>query len=129
MTVHEDMRKPFETADCANYGVLKANAKNNRNNPTEAESCLWHHLSKDELGVRFRRQYVIDNFIVDFVCLKKKLIIEIDGGYHFEENQQLSDEARTSISEKLGFRVIRFTNEEVLFDIETTISKIKNIIS
>lgn len=123
------MKKPFETADCANYGVLKANAKKNRKNPTEAESCLWHHLSKDELGVRFRRQHIIDNFIVDFACLKKKLIIEIDGGYHFEEEQQSSDEARTAILGKMGFKVIRFTNEEVLFDIENTISKIKEIIN
>lgn len=122
------MRKPFETADCENYDLLKANARNYRKNPTEAESCLWHYLSKDELGVRFRRQHVVGNFIVDFACLKKKLIIEVDGGYHFEEEQQISDEARTAIFEDMGFRVIRFTNEEVLFDTENTILRIKDTI-
>lgn len=96
-----------------------------RKNPTEAESILWRFIRKKQLGVKFNRQYVIDTYIVDFVCLEKQLILEVDGKYHFSEEQQRWDEQRTNILNNLGFEVLRFNNEEVLCDSDNVIQKVK----
>ena len=93
------------------------NAKDNRKNMTPAESVLWESLRGKRLGVRFRRQHPVYDYIPDFVCLEKRLIVEVDGGYHFIGDQQVSDEGRTQYLNQFGFEVIRFTNEEVLADI------------
>ena len=71
---------------------------------------------------------IIGEFIADFACLPKRLIIEIDGGYHQLPTQQISDAKRTTWLEKKGFKVVRFTNEEILFDTENTIKKIQEYI-
>ena len=76
-------------------------------------------------GSRFVRQYIIGDYIVDFANLYTKLIIEVDGGYHSEPRQAEDDEIRTQHLEAMGFRVIRFSNEEVLFDIEKTLETIE----
>jgi len=107
------------------YGLLKQFVKENRINPTQAEAVLWQFLRGDQLGEHFRRQHIIGPFIADFACLPKRVIIEIDGGYHQLPNQQLSDAERTVWLEKMGFIIIRFTNEEVLFNLEETIRIIK----
>ncbi len=118
--------KPYNTANPLNYELLKENAKKRRKNPTEAENFLWKNLqSKDLENYKFRREHIIGDFIVDFVCLSKQLVIEIDGGYHNEENQQELDKLRTEYLNKQGFTVIRFTNENILFDIENTLNAIK----
>ena len=98
-----------------------------RNNPTEAEAVLWKCLRNKELGIKFRRQHIIDEFIVDFVNLETGLIIEVDGGYHNKEEQKILDQERTDILEKKGFRIIRFLNEEVLFSPEEVCYKIKAV--
>ena len=85
---------------------------------------LWRVLKGKRFGVKFTRQHIIYDFIVDFVCLSKKLIIEVDGPYHCSREQTEKDECRTRILEELGFRVIRFTNEEVLKDTFSVIEKI-----
>ncbi len=72
------------------------------------------------------RQHVIGDYIVDFVCRDDGLVIELDGAYHAEREQQMDDEIRTHDLEKMGFRVIRFTNEEVLYDIEAVLEEIEN---
>jgi len=77
-------------------------------------------------GQKFLRQHIIGDYIVDFVCQENGLIIEVDGGYHAEREQQEDDAIRTSILEEQGFHVIRFTNEEVLFDIENVLETISN---
>ena len=100
-------------------------AKENRKNPTEAENVLWNQLRNKKLGDKFRQQHLIDDFIVDFVCLSKNLVIEVDGGYHNDENQKILDEERTFILNKKGFDVIRFLNEEVLGNIDEVLNKIK----
>lgn len=92
---------------------------------TEAEKCLWNYLRGNSLGVRFRKQQVIDDYIVDFACLSKQLVIELDGGYHFEKEQMEFDRIRTEQLEHLGFKVIRFTNEEVFCNIEKVLETIK----
>ena len=119
----------FKTAYPDSYSVTKENAKTNRSNMTDAESLLWHYLRQEQLGVRFRRQHVIGDYIVDFICLKQRLIIEIDGGYHNDILQQQEDRIRQNWLESMDYKVIRFTNEEVFYNIETVISTIKGNIN
>ena len=107
-----------------NYLLLQDKAKEMRNNPTPAEAVLWKCLKNKELGIKFRRQHIIDEFIVDFVNLETVLIIEVDGGYHNKEDQKISDQERTEILERKGFKIIRFLNEEVLFSPEEVCYKI-----
>ena len=89
---------------------------------------LWECLRGGQLGVRFRRQHPIAGYIPDFVCLKKRLVVEVDGGYHFIDDQQVSDEERTYHLKKHGFEVIRFTNDEVLGNIDEVVTIIKDTI-
>jgi len=105
------------------------NAKRNRKEQTEAENILWQALRNNQLDVKFRRQHPIENFIVDFVCLQKRLIIEVDGGYHNIPEQKELDEARTIELENIGFTVIRFTNEEVIHSTDAVLNKIKKALS
>jgi len=100
-------------------------ARLNRMNATETEAMLWQQVRGGNLGLKFRRQHPIDVYIVDFVCLSKALIVEIDGGYHKDKEQQFYDNERTKLLETIGFKVIRFTNEEILRELEQVIAKIK----
>jgi guanylate kinase len=95
---------------------------------TPAESALWECLRSKNLGVRFRRQHPVFGYIPDFVCLEKQLIVEVDGGYHFIGDQQVSDEERTRYLNQYGFEVIRFTNDEILNNIDGVINQIKDAI-
>jgi isoleucyl-tRNA synthetase len=105
----------YQTARNSAYPLLKELAEKQKENPTEAERVLWNNLSGKKLeGFKFRRQHIIDQFIVDFVCLEKQLVIEIDGAIHNLPENQISDAERTKILNELGYKVIRFTNEEVL---------------
>ncbi len=106
--------------------MLKEFANANRSNPTEAESILWNYVRADGMGYRFKRQHIIDCYIADFVCLDKALVIEVDGGYHQLPTQVTSDKERSERLNELGFRVLRFTNEEIMCDIENVIEQIKN---
>ena len=92
---------------------------------TPAESVLWEYLRGHQLGVQFRRQHPIYGYIPDFVCLRKRLVVEVDGAYHYLGDQPISDEERTKYLNEYGFDVIRFTNEEVLNDTVNVINKIK----
>ena len=88
-------------------------AKQLRANMTEAEKALWYHLrAKRFLGVRFYRQKIIGRYIVDFVSLEAKLVIELDGSQHLDNVEY--DESRTYYLETQGFQVIRFWNQEIL---------------
>ena len=87
---------------------------------------LWFYLSNKQLGVRFRRQHIIGQYIADFVCLEKMLIIELDGGYHSLPEQQISDNQRTSDLQRMGYRVIRFRNDELFNGIDLVLTKINN---
>ena len=102
--------------------------KKNKLNPTDAERVLWEYLRREQLGYKFRRQQVIDNYIADFACLESKLIIELDGDYHLTAEQILKDRERTERLSLLGYKVIRFKNEEVIDNPETVIKQIKNIL-
>ena len=107
-----------------NAKLLLERAKEMRNNPTPAEAALWESLKSKNLGDKFRRQHPIAEFIPDFVCLSKKLIIEVDGEIH--DNQIEKDQARTEVLENLGYKVLRFRNEKVLGNLEEVLSEIKS---
>ena len=118
----------YETADDMEYELLKNNAIHNRQYATEAERLLWHYLKEKKIGYKFRRQHIVGEYITDFINLKHKLIIEIDGKYHQEVEQVKKDAQRTQYLEQKGYTVIRFTNEEVFNHIEDVIKKIKETI-
>ena len=93
-----------------------------RSNLTHAEKKLWHVLRSEQLGIKFRRQHPIDQYIADFVCLEQRLVIELDGGQHSKAITK--DEARTAYLESQGFRVLRFWNNEVMDNMEGVVATI-----
>ena len=115
----------YRSASPDRYALLKDFARENRRNMTLAESVLWEELRTLDVGTRFNRQYIIGDYIVDFVCIEKKLVVEVDGGYHSEYEQIKKDELRTERLNEMGFNVIRFSNEEILENILGVINKIK----
>ncbi len=116
----------WKTANPVLYGLLKDFAKQMRNQPTEAEELLWNVLNSKKLeGYKFRKQHIIGNFITNFICIKANLIIEIDGLIHQLPENIESDAQRTEWLEEEGYRVIRFTNEEVLSNLDLVLNKIK----
>ena len=123
------MKRNFELADPFFYDRLKSYARENRRNQTEAEEFLWRQLKGNALGVKFKRQLIILNYIADFACLEKSLIIEVDGGYHFTQEQLELDAYRTEDLEKLGFKVLRFRNEEIIIEIEQVLKTILDYIN
>jgi len=107
----------------------KARRKQLRNNPTEAERKLWQYLKgKQVAGVKFRRQYSIDAYIIDFYAPSLKLAIEIDGHSHFTSRGIEHDENRTKYIDGFGIRILRFTNDDVYENIEGVISRINGVI-
>lgn len=115
----------YQTADPTLYSLLKDMAKINRSHPTEAESILWEYLKGGSLGVPFKRQHIIGEFIADFVCIPRRLIIEVDGGYHQIPDKQISDMERQEWLYMQGVDVIRFTNEEIIGDIDSVLETIE----
>lgn len=118
-------RPAYQTADPINYTLLKTRQSQMKKESTEAERIMWQMLRGKQLGDKFRRQHIIGNYIADFVCLEKKLVIEIDGGYHSMPEQQAYDEERTRYLQTQGYTVLRFTNEAVVATPETVLNQIK----
>jgi isobutyryl-CoA mutase len=116
-------------ADPLSYKKLKEFALTHRKEPTMAESILWDKLRSKKEGYKFRRQHIIGQFIADFVCLKKGLIIEVDGNYHQLPEVKFSDEERSRALMESGFEVIRVTNDEVTFHLDEVLNKIHNKLS
>jgi len=107
---------------------LKHLSRKLRINQTDAEAKLWFHLRRKQLqGMKFRRQVPIDNYIADFVCFEKRLVIELDGGQHSDNIEY--DEYRTKIIEQQGFIVLRFWNNDVMNNIEGVLSEIINTVN
>ena len=104
--------------------MLREYARKNRRNATLAELYLWEHLRGNALGVDFLRQHIIGDYIVDFVSRHGGLVIEVDGGYHSEPQQQEDDAVREYNLQRMGYHVMRFSNEEVLYDIDNVIEQI-----
>ena len=91
---------------------------------TPAERKLWVVIRNNQLGVNFRRQHAIGNYIPDFVCIEKKLVIELDGSQHLEQEEY--DKERTKYLETQGYKVIRFWNNDVMNNIEAVVLAIIN---
>ncbi|MFT4153674.1 leucine--tRNA ligase [Parafilimonas sp.] len=107
------------------WKILAVYAKENRQNKTEAEDKLWQALRNRQINnCKFRRQHPVAGYIPDFVCLEKKLIVEIDGEYHNEEDQKKFDEARTEWLKEHQYKLIRFTNDEIIDDLRQVLQKI-----
>ena len=101
-----------------------------RRNLTESEKILWTRLSKNQLnGLRFKRQHPIGKYIADFYCHKHKLVIEIDGLYHNDNNQKEKDATRDQTMQDKGLNILRFTNDEVRQSVDTVISKIEDYLA
>jgi very-short-patch-repair endonuclease len=97
--------------------VARSRARQLRNDSTETERLLWQHLRRRQFdGFRFRRQQPLGVYIVDFVCLEKRLVIELDGGQHADSADY--DERRSAWLESQGFRVLRFWDNDVWEDVE-----------
>ena len=102
-------------------------ARRLRANATEAEQKLWSQLRKRQLyGFQFRRQYSIGLFFVDFICLEARLIIEVDGSQHADQEEQ--DKSRSEFLRASGHRVLRFWNSEVMSDIESVVERVAEVL-
>ena len=122
-----DNNKPgYITANPKNYLLIKEIRDSLKGNPTEAEKTLWRFLKNKQTGFKIRRQHIIDDYIVDFVCLNKDVVIEIDGKVHM--NQKEYDDMRSARLNELNFNVIRFTNKEVFDNPEKVANQIKIIL-
>lgn len=119
----------YQTANRANYGILKAFREENIGHTTDAERALWDAIKCENLGFKFRKQHIIGDYIADFVCLSVGLIVEVDGEYHRSYDQRITDEQRTQDLNKLGFEVVRFANEEVIENMDGVIQTIKKHLS
>lgn len=100
-----------------------------RSDSTNAEKILWSHLRNSYLGLKFRRQHGIGEYIVDFYCPAKRLVIEVDGDSHFDDAQIQYDKLRTEYFNKLKIDIIRFTNLDIYHDMERVSEVIKNYAS
>jgi len=113
-----------------NKKELKPRRKTLRNNSTYAEIFFWQQVKKGQLeGRKIRRQASIGNYIVDFYCPEEKLVIELDGEVHFNEEAKKYDARRTKFLESLGLKVIRFENNEALKNTEYVLNQIKGCFS
>jgi len=120
-------RPGYITANPYTYPLIIDYRKDLKDHQTEAERVIWGYLRNKKTGHKIRRQHIIDDFITDFVCLSKKVIIEIDGKIH--EFQKEKDKQRTIRLNNLGYEVIRFTNDEVLNSPYQVAQKIKSYLN
>jgi very-short-patch-repair endonuclease len=104
--------------------IIQSHVKDLRNNQTEAEKLLWSRLRKRQLkDCKFRRQHPLGNHIVDFICLEKKLIIELDGGQHIADSEK--DTERDIWMRQQGYKVLRFWNNDVFNNTEGVLEHIE----
>jgi len=107
--------------------MLRQRAKQLRKAMTDAEWALWARLRRRQVnGHKFRRQHPVGGYIVDFVCLEKKLAVEVDGGQHDERCDE--DARRTCSLEQKGFQVMRFWNHQVLSELDAVIEEIAKVL-
>lgn len=100
-----------------------------RKKSTPQEVIVWSRLKGRKFkNLKFRRQHLFIKYVADFVCLEKKLIIEIDGSQHKEDNQRRHDKERTAFLEGLGFRILRFWNNEVNKNLDGVFLKIEGFL-
>ncbi len=118
------------TARLVGYKIRRAYARELRKNQTPAELHLWKQLQKQKTGGHgWRRQHIIDRFIVDFVHLGSRLVVELDGGYHLSKEQRVLDQDRDEVLETLGWTVVRYRNEEVLDNSEKIAKELEAMVT
>jgi very-short-patch-repair endonuclease len=101
-------------------------ARELRRSETPAEHLLWNSLRAGRLGAKFRRQFPIEDYIVDFECLESHLVIEVDGDTHAGESAEASDHVRSSRIQARSLRIIRFPNREVLNNLDGVVEAIRD---
>lgn len=106
------------------HPTIRQFARELRQPQTPTEATLWRYLRNKNLGYKFRRQHPIEYFIVDFYCALARLLIEIDGESHLQKSQMEYDQARTDYLETFGYKVIRFTNNDVRSSIQAVVARI-----
>jgi very-short-patch-repair endonuclease len=107
---------------------MDSNRKSLRKNQTDAETVLWRRLRNRQLGgFKFRRQHSFPPYVVDFVCIDKHLVIELDGGQHASATE--ADDRRTKFLEQKGFRVVRFWNNDALGNTEGVLERILELLN
>jgi very-short-patch-repair endonuclease len=99
-----------------------------RRNQTEPEQRLWARLRSKQFGVKFRRQHGVGRYIVDFYCAELGLIIELDGDSHYQEGAPAYDAVRDEFMRRLGLRVLRFTNQDVMQQLDAVLEKIAHAV-
>jgi very-short-patch-repair endonuclease len=115
-----------QNARINNLKYLEVYRKRLRNNSTEAERELWKHIRRRKLvGRKFRRQFSIQNYILDFYCFEEKLAIELDGKYHYEIEGVKKDRERDLFLEEQGITVLRFENRRVFEEIGVVLGEIR----
>jgi very-short-patch-repair endonuclease len=119
----------LQSANPHNYNELRKRARALRTQQTPAEKVLWNYLRQRPCGVKFLRQHIIANYIVDFFAYEKALIIEVDGDYHNNPEQQAADKARQDFLERNGYTVLRFTNDQVVHHAPQIYLQIKESLS
>ena len=128
------MASPFEKGGFKNsvehYNPkLKENSRSLRTNMTDAEQALWQRIRRKQIqGVQFYRQKPLFEFVVNFYCPVAKLVIELDGSQHFAEEHQAKDQERDSALARLGLRVLRFDNRQILLETDAVLEVIDKIV-
>ena len=126
----EDSEPRYYTNNVDEWKAVNEFARENRKNSTAAEDKLWQELRDRKIdNYKFRRQHAVAGFIPDFVCLEKKIIVEIDGGYHNAAEQKKFDDHRTKWLVENGYKIIRFTNEEVIDNLPSVLEEIRKYLS
>ena len=125
MEGHPTKTRPGKKPGTEKSTRLKRLARSLRHQASDAERRLWQHLRDRRLdGFKFRRQQVIEPYIVDFICPEARLIIEADGGQHIE--QAVYDAQRTAYLEDRGYRIMRFWNHEIMGELDSVLEAIRN---
>lgn len=119
----------YRTSSPDRYQLLKEFSRQNRTNQTLAERVLWNQIRGNVLGTKVLRQHIVGDYIVDFLVPYYNLVIEVDGAYHMERDQHDDDLIRSEALNRMGLYVTRFTNEQVLYDTEATVERIKELIN
>ncbi len=119
------VREKYLETHAPEYKLLKEIALKRKNKTTKEERVLWDVLSTAKNTFKFRRYYIIDEFMVDFICLEKKLIVEVDGKYHTSPEQIEAANLRTKILNEFGYQIIRLSEKEISEDIEKVIAKLE----
>ena len=131
VTVISMAKRPFQRGGIFNGAnpFVFARAKSLRSTMTDAETVLWNQLKTGLNGLKFRRQHPLGCYIADFYCHRVKLVIEVDGSVHSNEDVIMKDVQKENDLVGTGYTVIRFTNQEVMEDVYAVVEKIKSAIT